>query len=119
MLNLVYWQVENLNAAVPLEQKGQDFALYFAPAPSIVQFITARTIRGIHARFPDLMIDLNIQKIEDTLGYLLLERSKIIALAVQKRGRLLSGFAEFTIGRFRHELTAATTRERWDGPDQS
>lgn len=44
------------------------------------------------------------------------ETADITAFVVQKRGRLLSSFAEFTIERFRLELTAATAREKWDGP---
>ncbi|TGD60938.1 LysR family transcriptional regulator [Tabrizicola sp. WMC-M-20] len=239
MLNQVYHQVENLNAAVSSVQKGQNFALSFASAPSIAQFIAARAIRSIRTRFPDLMIDLNILKIEETLDYLLLERgeavfmsspvensavestplvkgrivailpeghelaaketvsvhdlmrfpfigvdpddpygdtlarpfreagltphhavrgrfaqtmvslvrhglgvaaidefsvaevympglvrrplaetAEITAYVVQKRGRQLSSFAEFTIERFRHELMEATSRRQWDPPAQ-
>ncbi|MDO8882800.1 MAG: LysR family transcriptional regulator [Pseudotabrizicola sp.] len=239
MLNQVYHQVENLNAAVSSVQKGQNFALSFASAPSIAQFIAARAIRSIRARFPDLMIDLNILKIEETLDYLLLEqgeavfmsspvensaiestplvkgrivailpeghelaakdtvsvhdlmrfpfigvdpddpygdtlarpfreagltphhairgrfaqtmvslvrhglgvaaidefsvaevympglvrrplteKAEITAYVVQKRGRQLSSFAEFTIERFRHELTEAASRGQWDPPVQ-
>lgn len=81
MLNQVYRQVENLNAAVTSVQKGQDFALSFASAPSIAQFIAARAIRTIRARFPDLMIDLNILKIEETLDYLLLERGEVVFMS--------------------------------------
>lgn len=81
MLNQVYRQVENLNAAVSSVQKGQDFALSFASAPSIAQFIAARAIRKIRARFPDLMIDLNILKIEETLDYLLLERGEVVFMS--------------------------------------
>lgn len=81
MLNQVYRQVENLNAAVSSVQKGQDFALSFASAPSIAQFIAARAIRAIRGRFPDLMIDLDILKIEETLDYLLLERGEIVFMS--------------------------------------
>lgn len=240
MLNQVYHQVENLNAALTSVQKGQDFALSFASAPSIAQFIAARAIRTIRGRFPDLMIDLNILKIEETLDYLLLEKGEMVfmsspvensavestplvkgrivailpeghelaaqkvvsvhdlmrfpfigvdpddpygktlaqpfqdagldprhtvrgrfaqttvslvrhglgvavidefsvaevympglirrplrekaeitAFVVQKMGRQLSSFAEFTIDRFRQELTAATSREAWDPPTSS
>jgi DNA-binding transcriptional LysR family regulator len=240
MLNQVYHQVENLHAAVSSVQKGQDFALSFASAPSIAQFIAARAIRSLRARFPDLMIDLDIIKIEETLDYLLLERGEVVfmsspvensavestalvkgrivailpeghelaqqktvsvhdlmrfpfigvdpgdpygdtlarpfcdagltphhairgrfaqtmvslvrhglgvaaidefsvaevympglvrrpllekaeitAYVVQKRGRQLSSFAEFTIERFRHELTVATSRDLWDPLDKN
>lgn len=81
MLNQVYRQVENLNDAVTSVQKGQDFALSFASAPSIAQFIAARAIRTIRGRFPDLMIDLNILKIEETLDYLLLERGEVVFMS--------------------------------------
>lgn len=81
MLNRVYYQVENLHAAVSSVQKGQDFALSFASAPSIAQFIAARAIRAIRGRFPDLMIDLDILKIEETLDYLLLERGEIVFMS--------------------------------------
>ncbi|MZQ90545.1 LysR family transcriptional regulator [Frigidibacter albus] len=235
MLNQVFHQMENLNAAVGALQKGEDVRLSFASAPSIAQFIAARAIRGVRARFPDLMIDLNILKIEETADYLLLERGEVVfmsspvensaiestplvegrivaimpeghelahqddvsvhdlmrfpfvgvdpddpygallaqpfrdaglsprhsmrgrfaqttvslvrhglgvavidefsvaevympglirrplrekasitAWSVQKRGRHLSSFAEFTIAKFRQELTAATSRTRWD-----
>ena len=81
MLNQVYHQVENLNAAVSSVQKGQNFALSFASAPSIAQFIAARAIRSIRTRFPELMIDLNILKIEETLDYLLLERGEAVFMS--------------------------------------
>ncbi|MBH0236472.1 LysR family transcriptional regulator [Methylobrevis albus] len=81
ILNQVYRQVEHLNTAVSSVQKGQDFALSFASAPSIAQFIAARAIRSIRARFPDLMIDLNILKIEETLNYLLLEQGEVVFMS--------------------------------------
>ena len=81
MVNQVYRQVENLNAAVGALRKGNDFTLSFASAPSIAQFIAARAIRTIRARFPDLTIDLNILKIEETLDYLLLERGEVVFMS--------------------------------------
>jgi DNA-binding transcriptional LysR family regulator len=46
------------------------------------------------------------------------EEATITAYVVQKRGRQLSSFAEFTIDRFRHELSVATSRETWDLPKE-
>jgi DNA-binding transcriptional LysR family regulator len=62
-------------------QKGQDFALCFASAPSIAQFIAARVIRTLRQRFPDIGVDLNILKIEETLDYLLLERGEFVMMS--------------------------------------
>ena len=81
MLHQVHHQMQNLQTAVQSLRKGQDFQLSFASAPSIAQFIAARVIRGVRQRFPDLMIDLNILKIEETLDYLLLERGEFVVMS--------------------------------------
>lgn len=81
MVQEVYRQVENLNASVASLNKGEDATLAFASAPSIAQFIAARAIRGIRQRFPDLFIDLDILKIEETLDYLLLEKGEFVLMS--------------------------------------
>ena len=81
MLHLVHRQMDHLNKALDDLQKGRDFALSFASAPSIAQFIAARAIRTIRQRFPDLRIDLNILKIEETLDYLLLEQGEFVVMS--------------------------------------
>lgn len=81
MLDQVHKQMQNLNHAVSSLQKGQEFALSFASAPSIAQFIAARAIRSVRQRYPDLGIDLNILKIEETLDYLLLEKGEFVMMS--------------------------------------
>ncbi len=84
----VYKGVENLQSALGSLKKGQDVRLSFAAAPSIAQFIAARATRSIRRRYPDLFIDLNILKVEETLDYLLLERGEfvIVSSPVQNPG---------------------------------
>ena len=77
----VYKGVENLQSALDSLQKGEDVHLAFASAPSIAQFIAARAIRTMRNRYPDLFIDLNILKIEETLDYLLLERGEFVIMS--------------------------------------
>lgn len=77
----VFKGVENLQSAVGALQKGQDVRLSFASAPSIAQFIAARTLKTIRTRYPDLYIDMNILKIEETLDYLLLERGEFVVMS--------------------------------------
>tara|TARA_R110002072_G_scaffold150962_5_gene300039 strand:+ start:933 stop:1859 length:927 start_codon:yes stop_codon:yes gene_type:complete len=77
----VYKGVENLQGSIASLQKGDDVALAFASAPSVAQFIAARAIRSIRARYPDLFIDLNILKIEETIDYLLLERGEFVIMS--------------------------------------
>lgn len=81
MLQQVHHQMENLNAAVGSLRKGRGFTLSFASAPSIANFIGARVIRGLRQRFPDLDVDLNILKIEETLDYLLLEQGEVVIMS--------------------------------------
>lgn len=81
MIHQVHRDMSNLNGAVQALRKGQDVRLSFASAPSIAQFIAARAIRGVRARFPDLFIDLNILKIEETVDYLLLDRGEFVVMS--------------------------------------
>lgn len=81
MVHQVHRQMENLNVAVTSLRKGEEAQLSFASAPSIAQFIAARVVREIRKRFPDLFIELNILKIEETSDYLLLERGEFVIMS--------------------------------------
>lgn len=80
-LREVYKGVENLQQAVGALQKGEDVRLSCASAPSVAQFIAARVMKQVRARYADLFIDLNILKIEETLDYLLLERGEFVIMS--------------------------------------
>ncbi|MBY6166595.1 LysR family transcriptional regulator [Pseudooceanicola nitratireducens] len=77
----VYKGVENLQSAIESLKKGEEVQLSFASAPSVAQFIAARALRTIRKRYPDLYIDLNILKIEETADYLLLERGEFVIMS--------------------------------------
>ncbi|WP_323772406.1 LysR family transcriptional regulator [Antarctobacter sp.] len=77
----VYKGVENLQRAVGALQQGEDVRLAFASAPSVAQFIAARVMQRVRARYGDLFIDLNILKIEETVDYLLLERGEFVIMS--------------------------------------
>lgn len=87
-ISRVFSGVENLNRAVASLQRGEAVDLSFASAPSIAQFIAARAVRSVRQRYPDLFIDLNILKIEETIDYLMLERGEFVLMstAVQNAG---------------------------------
>lgn len=80
-IRLVYKDVENLSLAIASLKRGEDAGLAFASAPSIAQFIAARAVRNIRQHYPDLFIDLNILKIEETVDYLLLERGEFVVMS--------------------------------------
>ncbi|KJZ18667.1 LysR family transcriptional regulator [Loktanella sp. S4079] len=77
----VYKGVENLQIAVGSLQKGEDVRLAFATAPSIAQFIAARVVKQVRARYDDLFVDMNMLKIEETVEYLLLERGEFVIMS--------------------------------------
>ncbi|RNF35432.1 LysR family transcriptional regulator [Paracoccus methylarcula] len=77
----VFGNVENLNRAVASMQRGEAVDLSFASAPSVAQFIAARAVRTVRQRYPDLFIDLNILKIEETIDYLMLERGEFVMMS--------------------------------------
>ena len=82
----IHQDVENLSGAIASVRRGKDAALACASAPSIAQFIAARAVRGIRTRFPELFIDLNILKIEETVDYLLLERGEFVVMSSPVEG---------------------------------
>ncbi|WP_394178300.1 LysR family transcriptional regulator [Yoonia maritima] len=77
----VYKGVENLQSALTSLKKGEDVRLSIACAPSVAQFIAARAIRTVRRRYPDLFVDLNLLKIEETPDYLLLERGEFVIMS--------------------------------------
>lgn len=77
----VYKGVENLQQALGSLQKGENVQLAFAAAPSVARVIANRAIRRLRQRYPDLYIDINILKIEETLDYILLERGEFVIMS--------------------------------------
>ncbi|MEI4485808.1 LysR family transcriptional regulator [Frigidibacter sp. MR17.14] len=80
-LREVYKGVENLQRSLTALNEGKGVELAFASAPSVAQFIAARVIRTVRDRYPDLFLDLNILKIEETLDYLMLERGEFVIMS--------------------------------------
>ena len=77
----VYKGVETLQSALGSLQKGEGVRLAFASSPSIAQFVAIRAFRATREHYPDLFIDLDILKIEETLDYLLLERGEFVIMS--------------------------------------
>ena len=80
-INEVYGKIEGLETAIGNLNSGKSGALAFGSVPSVAQFIVARAVVAIRRRFPDLYIDLNVLKIEETVDYLLLERGELVAMS--------------------------------------
>lgn len=77
----VYKGVENLQSALDSLHDGKNVSLSFASAPSVAQHVAPLVMKSLRNRYPDLFIDLNILKIEETLDYLLLERGEFVIMS--------------------------------------
>jgi DNA-binding transcriptional LysR family regulator len=80
-INEVYGKIEGLQTAIANLNSGESGALAFGSVPSVAQFILARAVVSVRKRFPELYIDLNVLKIEETVDYLLLERGELVAMS--------------------------------------
>jgi DNA-binding transcriptional LysR family regulator len=80
-INEVYGKIEGLETAIGNLNSGKSGELAFGSVPSVAQFIVARAVVAIRRRFPDLYIDLNVLKLEETVDYLLLERGELVAMS--------------------------------------
>ncbi|QDL92421.1 LysR family transcriptional regulator [Paroceanicella profunda] len=80
-INEVYLKIEGLDFALDNLRKGRDAELAFGSVPSIAQFMVSRAVVGLRRKYPELFIDLNILKIEETVDYLLLGRGELVAMS--------------------------------------
>lgn len=78
-IHQIYDKMTGLSFALDRLKRGSEFELAFAAMPSIAQFVAARAVMQVRRRFPELYIDLNVLKIEETVDYLLLERGEFVA----------------------------------------
>ena len=77
----IYEKMAGLSYALDRLKRGAESELAFASMPSVAQFIAARAVMQVRRRFPELYIDLNVLKIEETVDYLLLERGEFVAMS--------------------------------------
>lgn len=78
-IHQIYDKMTGLSFALERLKRGTESELAFAAMPSIAQFVAARAVMQVRNRFPELYIDLNVLKIEETVEYLLLERGEFVA----------------------------------------
>jgi DNA-binding transcriptional LysR family regulator len=80
-INGVYEKVEDLQYVIERLQRGEDTELRIGSVPSIANVMVPRAIASIRRRFPDLLIDVDVLKIEEAIDYLLLGRGELVALS--------------------------------------
>jgi DNA-binding transcriptional LysR family regulator len=80
-INEVFAKVENLQFSIDALKRGSGGVFSFASAPSISQHILPRAVKRLREHFPELRMNINILKIEETIDYLLLKKGELVAMS--------------------------------------
>jgi DNA-binding transcriptional LysR family regulator len=80
-INEVHRNIENLKFAVDGLARGEGAELRIGATPSIGNVMVPRAVADVRRKYADLLIDLDILKIEDAIDYLLLGRGEVAAIS--------------------------------------
>lgn len=80
-INGVYDKVEDLQFVISRLKRGANTELRVASVPSIANVMVPLAIADVRRAFPNLLIDIDILKIEDAVDYLLLGKGELVALS--------------------------------------
>ncbi|WP_184152273.1 LysR family transcriptional regulator [Amaricoccus macauensis] len=80
-IHQIYEKMSGLSYAITRLRAGTELELAFASAPSIANCVVPRAIARIRRRYPELHINLDLLRFEETVDYLLLERGEFVAFS--------------------------------------
>ncbi len=89
-INGVYEKVEDLQFVVHRLKKGGDAALKIGSVPSLSNVMVPRAIADIRRLYPELLIDIDVLKIEEAIDYLLLGKGEAVAMSYKLEHPLLT-----------------------------
>lgn len=80
-INAVFDKVEDLRYVVGRTQSGVGQELQIGSVPSISHVMVPRAIERVRKTYPQLVIDIDILKIEEAIDYLLLGKGEVVAMS--------------------------------------
>ncbi|MGB7579810.1 MAG: LysR family transcriptional regulator, partial [Pseudolabrys sp.] len=80
-INGVYDKVEDLQFVISRIKRGANTELKIGSVPSIANVMVPRAIADLRKVLPNLLIDVDILKIEDAIDYLLLGKGELVTLS--------------------------------------
>jgi DNA-binding transcriptional LysR family regulator len=80
-INGVYDKVEDLHYVIRRLERGADAALRIGSVPSIAAVMVPRAVAQVRRKFPNLLIDVDILKLEEAVDYLLLGKGEVVAVS--------------------------------------
>jgi len=117
-INGVYEKVEDLQFVIGRLKRGAGTELRVGSVPSISTVMVPRAIADVRRKYPGLLIDVDVLKIEEAIDYLLLGKGEAVAMSYRIEHPLLT-FSPLAIGRLkcivpehhalakRHQVSAA------------
>src|SRR5271154_4791895 len=82
-INELHRNLENLQFAIGALDRGEGAEFKFAATPSIGHAMAPLAVADLRRRYPDLLIDLDILKLEDAIDFLLLGRGEVAAVSAR------------------------------------
>ncbi len=89
-INAVYDKVEDLQFVIRRLESGAISELKIGSVPSIANVMVPRAIKRVREKYPKLLIDVDILKIEETIDYLLLGKGEVVAISYKLDHPLLT-----------------------------
>ena len=89
-INGVYDKVEDLQFVISRIKRGANTELKIGSVPSIANVMVPRAIADVRKALPNLLIEVDILKIEDAVDYLLLGKGELVALSYKLDHSLLA-----------------------------
>jgi len=80
-VNEVYKKVEDLQYTIDRIESGAASELRIGSVPSISNVMVPRAIVKVREQFPQLLIDVNILKVEEAIDFLLLDKGEVVAMS--------------------------------------
>lgn len=97
-INGVYDKVEDLQYVIQRLRRGADSELRVGSVPSISNAMVPRAVAAVRRRYPNLLIDVDVLKIEEAIDYLLLGKGEAVAMSYKYDHPML-GFEPLAKGR--------------------
>jgi len=79
----VYGKVEDLQYVISRIKRGASIELRIGSVPSIANIMVPRAIADVRRAFPNLLIEVDILKIEDVVDFLMLGKGELVASSSQ------------------------------------
>jgi DNA-binding transcriptional LysR family regulator len=99
-INNVYDKVEDLQFVISRIKRGANTELKIGSAPSIANVMVPNAIADLRRALPNLLIEIDILKIEDAVDYLLLGKGELVAMSYKVEHPMLT-FALLARGRLK------------------